>query len=170
MKYVSKHKKIFAIVATSIIGLASLLIWVEREDRIHVGGSPNSHARHTLIGIWQDEMVYLSEHTDFARSLSKLKLSNRIEFYTIEFVISESNPQMVVYRAIPDRFNWLMFDLSTYTIAIVKSNFTERPTNLVCYGPANSKVIPKIEVSIPLQHKANPVLKCSEGSHEISDP
>jgi hypothetical protein len=115
-------------------------------------------------------MVYLSEHTDFARSLSKPKLSNRIEFYTIEFVTSESNSQMVVYRAIPDRFNWLMFDLSTCTIAIVKSNFIERPTNLVCYSPANSKVIPKIEVSIPLQHKANPVLKCSEGSHEISDP
>jgi hypothetical protein len=170
MKYIGKYKKIFAIAITSIIGLASLLIWSEREDRIHGGGSPNSRARHTLIGIWQDEMVYLSEHSDFARSLSKLKSSNRIEFYTIEFIAPESNSQMVVYRAIPDRFNWLMFDLSTYTIAIVKSNSIERPVNLVCYSPANSKIIPKIEVSVPLQHKVDPVLKCSKGSHEISDP
>jgi hypothetical protein len=170
MKYVGKYKKIFAIAVISIIGLASLLIWAEREDRIHGGGSPNRRARNTLIGIWQDEIVYLSEHGNFARSLSKLNLTNRIEFYTINFVASESNPQMVVYRAIPDRFNWLMFDLSTYMIAIIKSNSIERPTNLVCYGPANSKIIPKIEVSIPLQNKVDPVLKCSEGSHEISDP
>jgi hypothetical protein len=166
---ISKYKKIFAIAIISIVGLASLLIWSEREDRIHGGGSPNSLARHTLIGIWQDEMVYLSEHGDFARSLSKLKSSNRIEFYKIEFVAPESNSQMVLYRAIPDRFNWLIFDLSTYTIAIVKSNSIERPVNLVCYSPASSKVIPKIEVSVSLQHKVDPVLKCSKGSHEISD-
>ena len=170
MKYVSKYKKLFAIAITSIIGVVGLLIWTEREDRIQTGGHPNSLARYALVGIWQYEMNYLSEHGDFARSLSKLKVSNRIDAHTIEFVPPESNSRTVVYRAIPDRYNWMMVELSIYTIAIVKSNSRKWPINLICYAPSNSRITPRIEVSTPLQNKFDPVLKCSEGSHQISYP
>jgi hypothetical protein len=170
MKYVAKYKKIFAIAAVIATGLAGLLSWAEREDRIQTGGHPNSRARYALVGIWQYEMAYLSEHSDFARSLSKLKVSNRIDAHAIEFVPSESNLQTVVYRAIPDRFNWMMVELNIYTIAIVKSNSKQQPIPLICASQMSSNIMPKIEISNPSIKKAPPVLKCSQGSHKVGDP
>ena len=170
MKYVSKYKKLFAIAVTAIIGVAGLLIWAEREDRIQTDGHPNSRARYALVGVWQDEKTYLSEHGDFARSLSKLKVSNRIDAHTIEFVPSESNLRTVVYRAIPDRFNWMMVELNTYTIAIVKSNSERSPRNIICANRLSSNIVPTIEISNPSTKNLPPTLKCSEGSVKISDP
>jgi hypothetical protein len=167
MKYVGKYKKALIIAATLIMGLAGLLIWAEREDRIQEGRSPNSLARNNLIGIWQYETAYLSEHDGFARSLSKLKASSRLDFHTISYLPSESDLSTVVYRAVPDRFNWLMLDLNIYTIAIVESNSIRSPVNLICYASSASKAIPKIEVSI---NKINPILKCSKGSQEVYYP
>jgi hypothetical protein len=115
-------------------------------------------------------MTYLSEHNDFARSLSKLRVSNRIDARTIEFVPSESNSQTVVYRAIPDRFNWMMVELRTYTIAIVKSSSERYPRNLICASPLSSGILPKIEISNPSSKNEHPILKCSEGSVQIIDP
>jgi hypothetical protein len=170
MKYVSKYKKLFAIAVPAIIGVAGLLIWAEREDRIQTGGHPNSRARYALVGIWQYEMAYSFEHGSFARCLSKLKVSNRIDAHTIEFVPSESNLQTVVYRAIPDRFNWMMVELSTYTIAIVKSNSERSPRNRICASQMSSNIVPKIEISNLSSKNSSPILKCSEGSVQISDP
>jgi hypothetical protein len=170
MKYVSKYKKLFAIAVTAIIGVAGLLIWAEREDKIQTGGHPNSRARYALVGIWQYEMAYSSEHGDFARSLSKLKVSNRIDAHTTEFVPSESDLKTVVYRAIPDRFNWMMVELRTYTIAIVKSNSKRWPNNIICANQLSSNIVPKIEISNPSNKNSSPTLKCSEGSVQIGDP
>jgi hypothetical protein len=170
MKYVGKYKKLLTIAAALVTGLAGLLIWAERENRIQTGGHPNSRARYALVGIWQDEKTYLSEHGDFARSLSKLKLSNRIDDHTIEFIPSESNLKTVVYRAIPDRFNWMMVELNTYTIAIVKSNSERSPRNRICASQMSSNIVPKIEISNSSSKNSSPTLKCSEGSVQISDP
>jgi hypothetical protein len=171
MKYVSKYKKLFAIAVASIIGVAGLLIWAEREDRIQTGGHPNSRARYALVGIGQYEMAYLSEHGDFARSLSKLKVSNRIDAHTIEFVPSESNLKTVVYRAIPDRFNWMMVELRTYTITIVRSNSNyKRADMLICTSLLHSNIVPKVEASIPSTKNVPLILKCSEGSVQVGDP
>jgi mRNA-degrading endonuclease RelE of RelBE toxin-antitoxin system len=82
-----------------------------------------------------------------------------------------SGTNLVLYRAVPDRFNWMMFDLNMYTIAIVKSNFTNIGTKpLTCASPLGSNIVPKIEVSIPLIKNSRPALKCSPGSHEVGDP
>jgi hypothetical protein len=171
MKYIAKHKKLFAIVAVLVTGLAGLLIWEEREDRLQTGGHPNSRARYALVGIWQYEMAYLSEHGDFARSLSKLKVSNKIDAHAIEFIPSESNLQTVVYRAIPDRFNWMMVELNTYTIAIVRSNSNYKRANLlVCASSLHSNIVPKVEISIPSAKNDPLILKCSEGSVQVGDP
>ena len=167
----NKYRTFLSLAVTVIIGLAGLLVWAEREDRMQGGRTPNSQARYTLEGIWRDESVYLSEHNDFARSLSKLKVSNRIDSHTIEFIPSESNSRTVVYHAVPDRFNWMMFDLNMYTIAIVKSNSTNIGTKpLTCASPLGSNIVPKIEVSIPSIKNSRPALKCSPGSYEIGDP
>jgi hypothetical protein len=174
MKYVGKYKKLLTIVALLIIGLASWLIWAEREDRIQIGGHPNNQARNALLRILGAENNYLSKYNDFARSLSKLKLGDRVDFHKIEFVSAESNSQTIVYRAMPDRFNWLMFDnLNVYTIAIIKLNSAPigiKP--LLCSSSQRSNIVPKIEFSIPFPRNSTPVLKCSKGSHEVpvSDP
>ena len=171
---IGKYKKLFTIVAILILGLAGWLSWAEKEDRIQTGGHPNNQARYALLRILGAETNYLSEHNDFARSLSKLKLSDRVDFHKIEFVSSESNLQIIVYRAIPDFFNWPIFDnLSIFTIAIVKSNFTHLETKpCLCASSQHSNIVPKIEFFTPLSSNSIPVLKCSKGSHEVpvSDP
>jgi hypothetical protein len=174
VKYVGNYNKLLVIVAILMLGLAGWLIWAEKEDRIQTGGHPNNQARYAMLRILGAETNYLSEHNIFARSLSKLKLSDRVDFHKIEFVPSESNSQTIVYRAIPDTFNWLMFDnLSVFTIAIVKLNSTYLGAKpLLCASSQHSNIVPKIEFYIPSSSNSTPVLKCSKGSHEVpvSDP
>lgn len=174
MKYFANYKNLLAIAAILIIGLASWLMWAEREDIIQIGGHPNNQARYILLKILGAETNYLFEHNDFARSLSKLKLSDRVDFHKIEFVSAESNSENIVYRAIPDRFNWLMFDdLNVYTIAMIKLNSTPVGIkSLLCASSLHSNMVPKIEFSILFPNNSTPVLKCSKGSHElpVSDP
>ena len=163
-----KHKIFFSIATALVTGLAGLLIWAEREDRIQTGRHPNGLARYALLRVFYAENQYVLEHDDFARSLSKLKLNNRIDFHTIEFVPSESNSQTVVYRAIPDRFNWMMLDLNMYTIAIVSVSSKDIKTlPLLCASSQRSNITPKIKISIS-SPSTTPVLKCSSGSRQVA--
>jgi hypothetical protein len=173
MKNKNKYFKVLTIFLLSfmaLVGAICLVIVAERDDRIQTGTHPNSHARNTLIGIWSKEGDYLIKHDKFARSLSQLNIQNRTDSHTIEYISDESNAKIAVYRAIPDRFNWLMFDLSTYTITIVRSsNSQARPQFSICSNGGDKNNIPRVQVSSLISSDYSR-FRCSKGSYKIINP